>query len=383
MKHCSLGQSISTLFHLFRGHKPLTRTFFLTKSQNSGEQSVYFIALASWLVGLCGGKMSGDKKYDDPVTMASNLLTEMKKIGIDCQVAPNLLRSGYGLPICTVLLLLVDKALEVKKFEFVTSKIEESRKTNRNDTPEIEDEAPDLINIEIDYGDNLDAEKKDHHKQIDRQKEEEDNGTGILFSGTSNEEWQRELEKLSSQLRLDYDSMNSYGNSEWRTHIETIKKNEKSFNQEIPETRAVLENLSAVIDRTLEKITKKEQMISKNHSNIISSYKEKHNVKNSQFDEYKKLGENVDNLKTRLDELNDKLSVANEKYERLTNVVSDTSALGNMKQSIQKLQGETLTLDMKINILNHSYLKYLHEVDSLKGSGADALNDSNMYEEVF
>lgn len=37
--------------------------------------------------------MSGDKKYDDPLTFATNLLTEMKNVGITCDVPPNKLRT--------------------------------------------------------------------------------------------------------------------------------------------------------------------------------------------------------------------------------------------------------------------------------------------------
>ncbi len=39
--------------------------------------------------------MSGDKKYDDPLTMATNLLTEMKNAGINCDVPPNKLRTVF------------------------------------------------------------------------------------------------------------------------------------------------------------------------------------------------------------------------------------------------------------------------------------------------
>ena len=123
------------------------------------------------MVNLCGGKISGDKKYDDPVTMANNLLTEMKNIGIECPVPPNQLRSGYGVPICTVLLLLVNKALEKKGFAFKKPKFDDGNKGNSRDAPDIEDEAPDLINNEIDYGDNLNNEKgndgeKDEEKKL-------------------------------------------------------------------------------------------------------------------------------------------------------------------------------------------------------------------------
>ena len=137
----------------------MTTTYFISKSPNAGEQNVYFIALSSWLVNLCGGKIQGDKKYDDPVTMANNLLTEMKNIGIECSVPPNQLRAGYGVPICSVLLLLVNKVLEKKGFSFKKPKFVDEGKSNTKSAPDVEDEAPELINNEIDFGDNLNNEK--------------------------------------------------------------------------------------------------------------------------------------------------------------------------------------------------------------------------------
>ena len=262
------------LFTKIKGHHPMTTTYFISKSPNAGEQNVYFIVLSSWLVNLCGGKIQGDKKYDDPVTMANNLLTEMKNIGIECSVPPNQLRAGYGVPICSVLLLLVNKALEKKGFSFKKPKFVDEGKSNTKSAPDVEDEAPDLINNEIDFGDNLNNEKVNEDEK-EEDKMEEDDGNKILYSGTSGEDWQRELEKVSSKLKMDYDSLNVFGNSEWRAHINIIQINEAKFTKEIPDSRAVLENLSSEIDKTLEKITKKEEMISKNHSNVISSYKEK------------------------------------------------------------------------------------------------------------
>jgi hypothetical protein len=178
---------------------------------------------------LCGGKMGGDKKYDDPVTMANNLITEMKNIGIDCQIPPNLVRSGYGHPICTILRLLVDKALEVKNFSFKPTRIEEKIKGNKNDAPEIEDETPDVINMEIDYGDNLDSENKEKEKKEVEQENQDDDVNSIVYSGISSEDWQRELERLSSKLKLDYDNLSSMNSQEWKSRIETLRENQKNL----------------------------------------------------------------------------------------------------------------------------------------------------------
>jgi hypothetical protein len=84
---------LSKIMLIVRGHKPISRSFFAAKIQGIEEQSVYFNTLSIWLLGLCGGQMGADKKYEDPVTMATNLLNEMTNVGIQCDVPPNKLRT--------------------------------------------------------------------------------------------------------------------------------------------------------------------------------------------------------------------------------------------------------------------------------------------------
>ena len=345
--------------------------------------------MASWLVNLCGGKISSDQKYDDPVTLASNLLTEMKNVGIDCGVPPNKLRQGFGTPICIVLLSLVDKVIQKSGFSFKKPKLEENKKNLREDGLDIEDEMPDLINNGIDYGDDINGdEKKPATSNINKEGEQQDDGTGIMFSGTSQEDWNRELEKVSMKLKLEYGKINANGTSEWREHIQQIKQGGEKFNVVIPESRAVLENLSTEIDKSLEKIIKKEELLSKNHENIISDYKERHKDRNIQINEYQQLNEMVDEMKREAEEVNDKIAQANEKYDKLSKKISDTSKLGNIKQAMQNLQNENISLDMKINILNHSILKYTIDPEIMKlinsvNENSNNVDDASMYEEVL
>ena len=251
---------------------------------------------------------------------------------------------------------------------------------------EIEDEMPDLINNEIDYGDDINDEKKPTNANTAKETEQQDDGTGIMYSGTTQEDWQRELEKVSMKLKFDYGKINSNGNSEWREHIQQIKEGGEKFTTAIPDSRAVLENLSSEIDKSLEKIIKKEELLSKNHENIISDYKEKHKDRNIQINEYQQLNELVDKMKRESEDVTDKIAQANEKYDKLSKKISDTSKLGKVKQAIQNLQNENIGLDMKINILNHSILKYTIDPEIMKMINSvnenNNVDDTSMYEEV-
>lgn len=129
---------------------------------------------------------------------------------------------------------------------------------------DIEEETPDLINQDIDFGDKAKDEDKKNEES------EQEIMSNILKSDIPVEEWKREVERVSSKLKIDYNNFNLF-NSEWRGHVENIKKHDTSISKSIPDCRAILENLSQDIDRSLEKISKKEALISKNFTNIVLS----------------------------------------------------------------------------------------------------------------
>ena len=91
-------------------------------------------------------------------------------------------------------------------------------------------------------------------------------------------------------------------------------------------------------------------------------------------------------MRREAEDVNDKIAQANEKYDKLSKKISDTSKMGNIKQAIQNLQNENISLDMKINILNHSILKYTIDPEIMKMinslSDNTKADDTSMYEEV-
>ena len=61
--------------------------------------------------------MTGWSKYDDPMTASQNIILELQKLGIDLDMPPNKLKSGYGEGVCQVLLALCHMSLQ-NKFRF-------------------------------------------------------------------------------------------------------------------------------------------------------------------------------------------------------------------------------------------------------------------------
>jgi hypothetical protein len=175
--------------------------------------------------------------------------------------------------VCVVLVKLIDKALERKKVQLKKPKmeVEKGQDKSSDNVVEIEEESPELIDKEIDYGDDSKGIKDSNNNQIDNYDNNNEIVQAILTSNIPAEEWNREVERVSAKLRSDFfKNADKYAVAEWRNHIDQIKGFEQNFAKSIPDTRSILENLSGDIDRSLEKITKKEAMISKNFSNIVN-----------------------------------------------------------------------------------------------------------------
>ena len=83
---------------------------------------------------------------------------------------------------------------------------------------EIEEESPDAINKDIDFGDRAQDTVKSENVEQEAVSE-------ILKPSISPEDFQREVEKVSSKLKMDY-STKAYSSVEWRSHIDQIKTNE-------------------------------------------------------------------------------------------------------------------------------------------------------------
>ena len=140
-KASSASRSKSTFFilHTFfltRGFKPISKAYFATASSKASEQFIYFISLVSWLLALNQHQVTGWNKYDDPMTASQNVIIELQNLGLEVDVNPNKLKSGYGEGVCLVLLKLTEAGL-ARRFQFNRPVIREENKGMDDDGDEM------------------------------------------------------------------------------------------------------------------------------------------------------------------------------------------------------------------------------------------------------
>lgn len=83
----------------------------------------------------------------------------------------------------------------------------------------------------------------------------------IIQSSISREEWMLEVERVAHKLKIN--TSNSDGAKEWRSHLDQTKKYAEQVRVALPDVRVKLERLSDEVSRALERISKKEGLLSK------------------------------------------------------------------------------------------------------------------------
>lgn len=246
-----------------KGFKPLSKSFFAIPSNNPSEQFIYFVSLVSWLLSINNHQVTGWNKYDDPMTASQNVILELKKLGIEVDMPPNKLKSGNGEGVCSLLNKLCQVSLQ-NKFKFKKPNIREDGGGLDDEADEMGDDmegnqdVADMANQDISE-DDFDADFGGQGG-LDRQAEQEMLQNQIIQSTVSREEWMLEVERVAHKLKIN---KNLTDGKEWRTHLDQTKKYAENVKNSLPDVRIKLEKLSDEVSRALEKIGKKEGLLSR------------------------------------------------------------------------------------------------------------------------
>ena len=212
------------------------------------------------------------------MTASQNVIIELQNLGLEIDVNPNKLKSGYGEGVCLVLLKLTEAGL-ARRFQFNRPIIREENKGGADDADDDADDMEgeaDLAN-EIhaqDSGDDIDEDLDfgggNIQADMARELEAEQAQNAIIESNISKEKWQLEVEGIAHKLKLG-----KIGDSgkEWRSHLEQTKVFAEQVRGSLPKVRNKLERLQDDASRALDKISRKEQILSRNFQGMTGDYR--------------------------------------------------------------------------------------------------------------
>jgi len=91
-----------------------------------------------------------------------------------------------------------------------------------------------------------------------------------MHSSIARDEWMLEVERVAHKLKVP--KTNNDG-KEWRAHMDQTKKFHENVKGSLPEVRGKLERLSEDVSKALEKIAKKESILTRSFQGMTGDYR--------------------------------------------------------------------------------------------------------------
>uniref|UniRef100_F7AP83 Intraflagellar transport protein 57 homolog n=1 Tax=Equus caballus TaxID=9796 RepID=F7AP83_HORSE len=380
--------------------KPPSRHYFALPT-NPGEQFYMFCTLAAWLINKAGRPFEQPQEYDDPNATISNILSELRLFGRTADFPPSKLKSGYGEHVCYVLDCLAEEALKYigftwKRPTYPMEELEEEtvpeddaeltlNKVDEEFVEEETDNEENFIDLNVLKAQTYRLDMNESAKQED-----------ILESTTDAAEWSLEVERVLPQLKVTIRT----DNKDWRIHVDQMHQHKSGIESALKETKCsivysvykvrsrvqqrprpphaltthslihpeqlpvlqapfmgFLDKLHNEISRTLEKIGSREKYINNQLEHLVQEYRAAQAQLSEARERYQQGNGGVTERTRLLSEVTEELEKVKQEMEEKGSSMTDGAPLVKIKQSLTKLKQETIQMDIRIGVVEHTLLQ--------------------------
>ncbi|KAL3997894.1 Intra-flagellar transport protein 57 family protein [Acanthocheilonema viteae] len=342
--------------NLATSYRTISREYFV-KSTNIGEQFFIFTTLAAWLIQKAiDSTFSFPHESDDPNGTISNILNALQSKNIPITFAPNKLKTGAGEQCLYILDKLADLALVASQFSWIKA----------DPIPENDEE----MDVAVDQAE-ITAEEFDEDEQIDVA-DDDDNEivmdldvmpssrttdekmlNGILHSKTDVNSWKLEVERVAPRLKVTFEQ----DSKDWRMHLERIRSLQKTVVELLSTTEPHLKSISNEIDKTMERIGNREKHFNSQLESVLTKFCLAKERLNEAKKKYKEISGGITERTQKLQHVSDELEQIKQQIDERSFRNSDEAPLLRLKQALQKMESDILTMNVQISVIEQSLLQ--------------------------
>jgi estrogen-related receptor beta like 1 len=336
----------------------LTRTQFAMPSANPAENFKTFAALVQWLMALNGNYTEQWDRFTDPNVTVTNMMNELRKVGINTDIPPHKLKQGHGGEVCQVLNSLVDITLQKKGFRF--ARPQHAPDAYAEDPPDEMEGPADDMGDEI--GDNVQNAEEDEEEEMyvaapstgEYGGSEDKLESSMMESKVDPIQWRLELERVAPHLKLVIKSNSA---KEWRSHLEQAVTLEKQIGEGLPKTQQTLSHIVEDVGDAIEKIQGRERVVNQNFDHMIAEYRKVKEALISHQEKYDNNSGTITKLTNELAEISEELDDIKGQMDSRGNSMTDTSPLILIKKALSRIKSEVKQMDLRIGAVEHTLLQ--------------------------
>ncbi|XDC70161.1 hypothetical protein R6Z07F_001334 [Ovis aries] len=352
-------QALASVFLRRKEHfTPNLATHYFALPTNPGEQFYMFCTLAAWLINKAGRPFEQPQEYDDPNAIISSILSELRSFGRTADFPPSKLKSGYGEHVCYVLDCLAEEALKYigftwKRPAYPVEELDEETVAEDDAELTLNKVDEEFVEEETDNEENfidLNVLKAQTYRlDMNESAKQED----ILESTTDAAEWSLEVERVLPQLKVTIRT----DNKDWRIHVDQMHQHKSGIESALKETKGFLDRLHNEISRTLEKIGSREKYINNQLEHLVQEYRAAQAQLSEARERYQQGNGGVTERTKILSEVTEELEKVKQEMEEKGSSMTDGAPLVKIKQSLTKLKQETVQMDIRIGVVEHTLLQ--------------------------
>ncbi|XP_074855003.1 intraflagellar transport protein 57 homolog isoform X2 [Carettochelys insculpta] len=317
-----------------------------------------FCTIAAWLITKAGHPFEQPQEYDDPNATISNILSELRSFGRSVDFPPSKLKAGYGEQACYVLDCLAEQALKHTGFSwkrpvYPTEELEEEAIIEDDAELTLDKLEEEIVEEESDNEENyidLNVLKaQTYRSDINESTKQEE----ILQSTTDAAEWNLEVERVLPQLKVTIRT----DNKDWRIHVDQMHQHKDGIESALKETRGYFDKLHNEISRTLEKVNSREKYINNQLEHLVQEYRTAQAQLSEAKEKYQQGSGGVTERTRTLSEITEVLEKVKQEMEEKGSSMTDGAPLVKIKQALTKLKQETIQMDIRIGVVEHTLLQ--------------------------
>lgn len=163
-----------------------------------------------------------------------------------------------------------------------------------------------------------------------------------------------EVERVAHKLKIN---SNASDGKEWRSHLDQTKKYAENVKGALPDVRVKLEKLSDEVSKALEKIGKKEGLLSKSFQGMTGDYRAHSDKIRDIQNGFSTMTKNVQDMENELMDVNERLSQVEKKIDDTGKTFSDNTPLQKIKKAITQVKTDIKSIDIRIGVVTNTLLQ--------------------------
>jgi hypothetical protein len=350
-----------TVFNPVKRHLPyLNSVYFAVPAQSPKEQFDYFAALSIWLMRTyLGSEIETPSDYDEPATVADNIILALPAIGFKLNFSSSKLVPGHGLAVCTILDAIL--RLTIKKRKFTPNSLRVTGGVGGKEEIETVDEEDDGAVIEDAVEVQSDGE--------DEIANYIDTGGGASPKIIDALDLKAEATRVAANLQIRIPA----AKSDWRTHFSQMNQHQMTIVDCMNQMSPILGKIGADVTRAIQAIQTREKNLNSRFETSVAEYADRASRLAAVETQHKARKTEVDSLQAQLNDVVGKLAAIKENLNEKQREVSDNSPLMKIKGAISKVREQIKALELRSSILQRALTQTWQEERDVELSSNPAM----------